>query len=81
MKKRLFSFLGQNSPFIFQIYGVSEYWVRSKTTHIDKRQIGWEMDMWNFSHNHEKENLSKQTKDDRMFFSIISQIYRITNIK
>ena len=56
---------------------MSEYWVRSKTTHIDKRQIeikGWEMDMWNFSHNHEKQNLSKQTKDDKMFFSIISQI-------
>ena len=24
--------------------------------------------MWNFSHNHEKENLSKQNEDDQMVF-------------
>ena len=65
----------------FLILNLWGEWVRWKTTHIDKRQIGWEMDMWNFSHNHEKQNLSKQTKDDKVFFSIMSQIYSRTNIK
>ena len=31
--------------------------------------------MWNFSHNHEKENLSKQNEDDQMVFFSSYPIY------